>query len=129
MPAPDLPPWPTLLAWARDEVAETLRAMPADLRARAQSLPVTYEPFPSSALVDEGMEEDLLGLFVGEEMAETGATQAPLPAQILIFLANIWDYAEGDAAVFREEVRATYLHELGHYLGLDEDDLDARGLG
>jgi len=30
--------------------------------------------------------------------------------------------------VYREEVRVTYLHELGHYLGWDEDDLTARGL-
>jgi predicted Zn-dependent protease with MMP-like domain len=34
----------------------------------------------------------------------------------------------GDAATFREEVRRTYLHELGHYLGLDEDDLADRDL-
>jgi len=25
-------------------------------------------------------------------------------------------------------VRITYLHELGHYLGWDESDLEARGL-
>jgi predicted Zn-dependent protease with MMP-like domain len=30
--------------------------------------------------------------------------------------------------VFRDEVRLTYLHELGHYLGWDEDELAARGL-
>jgi predicted Zn-dependent protease with MMP-like domain len=29
---------------------------------------------------------------------------------------------------FRNEIRITYLHELGHYLGLDEDDLFERGL-
>ena len=29
---------------------------------------------------------------------------------------------------FRDEVHTTYLHELGHYLGLDEDDLTERGL-
>ena len=33
-----------------------------------------------------------------------------------------------DVDVFREEVRLTYLHELGHYLGWDEDELTARGL-
>jgi len=34
--------------------------------------------------------------------------------------------AEEDA--YREEVRITFLHELGHYLGLDEGDLSERGL-
>ena len=51
-----------------------------------------------------------------------------VPPQILLFLANLWDYADGDEALFREEVRTTYLHELGHYLGLDELDLEERGL-
>ena len=27
-----------------------------------------------------------------------------------------------------EEVRITYIHEFGHYLGLDESELEARGL-
>ena len=26
------------------------------------------------------------------------------------------------------KIRITYLHELGHYFGMDEDDLEARGL-
>ena len=51
-----------------------------------------------------------------------------LPPQILLFLANIWDYAGGAEPAFREEVRVTYLHELGHYLGWDESDLEVRGL-
>jgi len=34
--------------------------------------------------------------------------------------------AEEDS--YREEVRITFLHELGHYLGLDEGDLFQRGL-
>ena len=39
------------------------------------------------------------------------------------------DFAEDDPDTFREEVRITFLHELGHLLGLDEEDLDVRGLG
>ena len=27
-----------------------------------------------------------------------------------------------------EEVRITYIHEFGHYLGLDESELESRGL-
>jgi predicted Zn-dependent protease with MMP-like domain len=30
--------------------------------------------------------------------------------------------------MYREEIRATFPHEPGHYLGLDEGDLEARGL-
>jgi predicted Zn-dependent protease with MMP-like domain len=51
-----------------------------------------------------------------------------LPPQILLFLENIWDYAGGDTGLYRDEVRITYYHELGHYLGWDEDELSRRGL-
>jgi predicted Zn-dependent protease with MMP-like domain len=50
------------------------------------------------------------------------------PPQIFLFLENIWDQAEADEDAFREEVHITYLHELGHYLGLNEDELFDRGL-
>ena len=75
---------------------------------------------------DDGQEGDLLGLFIGPELAHEG--DEPMPPQIILFLENLWDEAEGNERTFRKEVRITYLHELGHYLGLDEDDLFERGL-
>jgi predicted Zn-dependent protease with MMP-like domain len=121
------PSWPSLLAAARHEVDETLEALPHDLSAAARDLPVIYERRPSPALLREGVEEDLLGLFVGDPRAEMSAP-APLPPQILLFLDNLWEFAEEDWHVFLEEVQTTYLHELGHYLGLDEVELGDRGL-
>ena len=52
----------------------------------------------------------------------------PCRPQIILFLENLWDFAEGEEEIFREEIHTTYLHELGHYLGLDEDELIERGL-
>ena len=51
-----------------------------------------------------------------------------LPAQILLFVGNLWNFSEADAQVFCREVRKTVLHELGHFLGLDEAELEARHL-
>jgi predicted Zn-dependent protease with MMP-like domain len=51
-----------------------------------------------------------------------------LPAQIILYLENIWWEADEDEMIFRQEVRATFYHELGHYLGLEEIDLEDRGL-
>ena len=65
-------------------------------------------------------------MFVGPEFADE--EHIPLPPQIILFLENIWELAEGDEKIFRDEVHTTFLHELGHYLGLDEDDLTERGL-
>jgi len=41
-------------------------------------------------------------------------------------LDNIWDEAQDSGRSYREELRRTLLHELGHYLGLEEDDLAVR---
>ena len=120
--------WQKLHALAREEVQATLAALPAPLRDRAQALPVTFERQPNAAQRRDGIEPDTLGLFVGPEFAEEETTTLPLPPQIILYLENIWDLAEADEEVFRDEVHTTYLHELGHYLGLDEDDLFDRGL-
>lgn len=120
--------WGNLLAEAQAEINATLASLPHKLHEKAADLPVTYEKRPSRALVKSGLDPDLLGLFVGEAFPDGEAGAVDLPPQILLFLENLWDFAEGDEEVFREEVRTTYLHELGHYLGLDEDGLFERGL-
>ena len=121
------PSWSELLEAARQEVAETLESLPPALREAARHLPVTYDRRPGPALVSDGLDPDLLGLFVGDPHGSGGAS-SPLPPQILLFLDNLWDISENDWDLFLDEVQTTYLHELGHYLGLDEIDLEERGL-
>jgi predicted Zn-dependent protease with MMP-like domain len=118
--------WKNLCDIASTEVEATLMQLPAPLREEAKQLPVTLERIPNAELLEEGIEADTLGIFTGAEFAEKG--HIPMPSQIILFLKNLWDYAEGDENAFREEIRTTFLHELGHYLGLDEDDLIKRGL-
>jgi len=103
-----------------------VEALPEPLRERAEKLPVIFERQPSVELRADGIEADTLGLFTGAEFVEEN--DVLLPPQIILFLENIWGFAETDEKHFREEVRTTFLHELGHYLGLDEDELTARGL-
>jgi predicted Zn-dependent protease with MMP-like domain len=98
------------------------------LREKAGALPVTFEPVPNDAFIKEGIEADTLGVFTGPAFADQEHSASPLPPQIILFLDNLWRLAEGDEQIFLDEVHTTYLHELGHYLGLDEDDLFERGL-
>jgi predicted Zn-dependent protease with MMP-like domain len=118
--------WNKLEALALAELEATLGALPAPLREQAQKLPVTFERRPNRALQADGIAADTLGLFVGPEFAEQNAV--PMPPQIILFLENLWEQAEADEEFFCDEVHTTLLHELGHYLGLDEDDLTERGL-
>lgn len=112
-----------LIKPAEDEVAAVIAALPAPLAGPARQVPVIFRAMPDP---DDGQDDDLLGLFIGPELACEG--DGPMPPQIILFLENLWDEAEGSESAFRNEVRITYLHELGHYLGLDEDELMERGL-
>jgi predicted Zn-dependent protease with MMP-like domain len=112
---------------AEQVVAAARQRLPAEVRAAADRVPVCYEPFPNAAIQAEGWEPDILGLFVGHPHG-TDLDAQDLPPQILLFLENLWDYAEGDEEIYRDEVRLTYLHELGHYLGWDEEEIAQRGL-
>ncbi len=120
--------WERLHELALAEVAATLRSLPDPLRQRAEAVPVAFERRPGRSQRREGIEPDTLGLFTGPEFADEESSLIPLPPRIFLFLENIWEQAQGDEEVFREEVHTTFLHELGHYLGLDEDGLIERGL-
>lgn len=115
--------------WAEREVRGLRRRLSPEVARHADGIPVVCFPAPTREMVeDEGLEPDLLGLFVGPALDEAEGLDDPLPPEILLFLENLWDYAEEDPEIFREEVRRTYLHELGHYLGLEEDDMAPRDL-
>lgn len=121
--------WRRLQTAADEEVEALVRRLPSDLRDKARAIPVTHEPFPTREMVeDDKLDPDLLGLFVGNCYADGASDGGDLPPQILLFLVSLWDYADHREKDFRDEVRRTYLHELGHYLGLDEGDLEARDL-
>ncbi len=118
--------WEKLCALATSEIEAILDELPKPLRARAAKLPVTLERVPNADLQADGIAPDILGLFTGAEFADE--EMIPLPPQIILFLENIWEFAESDEESFCDEVHTTFLHELGHYLGLDEGGLIERGL-
>ena len=119
---------PKLNFIAQQVVSAVQLRLPDAIRATVAAVPVCCEPYPNDDLLADGLEPDILGLFVGHEHLGELGEHATLPPQILLFVDNIWDLAEGDEETFRDEVRLTYLHELGHFLGWDEDEIARRGL-
>ena len=120
--------WERLRSEAEAVVRRTLGGLPADLRQQTARLAVCFERRPTRAMIGDGVDADVMGLFVGMNIEDEGAGGAELPGQILLFLEMIDEESEGDPARYRREVRTTLLHELGHYLGLEEDELKERGL-
>jgi len=109
-------------------VARLQKRLPPEIAPLARGVPVHYEAVPSESVLEDGFEPDILGLFSGNPYGSEYRESDPAPPQIFLYLENLWDFAEGDLRAFGEELRVTYLHELGHYLGWDEEALAERGL-
>jgi predicted Zn-dependent protease with MMP-like domain len=126
----DLAAEPGPLVISEDDVEQialqTLAELPAQIREKLERVPILIDDVPSEALVDDGVDPRLLGLFQGTPMPEDGAL-APTVTNILLFRSNL-QRACVDADHLAEEIRITVLHETAHYFGLDEDDLEALGL-
>lgn len=126
----DLAAEPAPLEVSEDDVEQialqTLAELPDDIRARLERVPILIDDMPSEALVADGLDPRLLGLFQGTPMPEDGAL-APTVTNILLFRGNLRRTCS-DAEQLAEEIRITVLHETAHYFGLDEDDLEELGL-
>jgi predicted Zn-dependent protease with MMP-like domain/Tfp pilus assembly protein PilF len=123
-------PGPGALTISEDDVEQialqTLAELPEDIREKLGRVPILIDQAPSEALVADGVDPRLLGLFQGTPMPEDGGL-APTVTNILLFRGNLARTCS-DAEHLAEEIRITVLHETAHYFGLDEDDLEALGL-
>jgi predicted Zn-dependent protease with MMP-like domain len=110
---------------------QVLSGLPERFKKLVADVPILVEERPSEELVSEGFDPRSLGLFSGPTQGErAGPDVAPAPTRIVLYAANLAAYADpSDAEELRHEVEVTLLHELGHYFGLDEDELEALGLG
>ncbi len=119
-----------LTAWAEKELEEVLGELPEDIRVSASECPVRLLMEPTPLQREEMGEEvwGLLGLFEGCSRMEGFPSSPDQVPRISLFLDTLWEEAEEDRSLFCEEVRITYLHELGHYLGWDEEQVESYGL-
>ena len=110
--------WDSLKARAEEVIEKTMAQLPPEVLAEARNVPVLFEMECKS-------DPDILGTYGHFTPNEIGEANGP----IILYLATIEDYCAEEGSDFAAEVRLTYLHELGHHLGWDEGDLEARGLG
>jgi predicted Zn-dependent protease with MMP-like domain len=116
-----------------DVIEEAAAALPEALRKHLEEVPIVVELAPPLELGRTGppgdIPPDLLGLFVGSSLLERNE-EDPLGGvpRIYLFQRNI-ERACQDRDDVVEQVRVTLYHELGHYLGFDEEGVDELGLG
>jgi predicted Zn-dependent protease with MMP-like domain len=117
--------FPGLLALAESELGQLTKSLPPQLQQAVSKIAVVLEDRPGPSWIAEGVDKEQLGLFEGVGSEDPSHHHLP---RMVLWLGNIWELCNGDLEVYREEVRVTFLHELGHYLGLDEEDLEERDL-
>lgn len=113
-----------------DRVAEAVLAeLPPTLRAEAEQvfLEVEERPTPEQRRALEDDDGALLGLYEGVPLVQRGADSVLLePDRITLFQRPIEMAARTEEEV-RRQIRKTLIHELGHFFGFDEDELQERG--
>lgn len=105
-------------------VQEALDALPARFRRRLENVAVVVEDYPPGEPPDGSDPADLLtGEFIGVPATEKSVWDAQGPDRVVLYQKNIEALCATEDAV-RDEVRLTVLHELGHYFGMDESQLE-----
>lgn len=113
-------------------VEEARGMMHPSVRSYLDHVAFVVEEVPSEDLCREfeppALPGEILGFFSGNALTDRqGEGGVPVPPTIVLFRRNLERIAQDREHVV-DEVRVTVLHEIGHFLGLDEDDLEARGL-
>lgn len=117
------------------EVANSaVEALPAEfLRALRENLAIVIEPVPPREILetsDPPFSPTILGLYTGVPLPEREASTSPpsLPDVIHLFQRNIEREASNREEV-AEQIVTTVYHEIGHYFGMEEEELEELDLG
>ena len=100
-------------------VEQSLARLPGRFRSKLTNIAIIIEDLPPRE-AERG--DLLLGLFHGVPLTEKSTFQTSLPDRIFLYQRNIEAVCSTDEEI-RQEIRDTLLHELGHYFGLNEDEL------
>ena len=113
-------------------VEEARAQLPGEFDRCLENLSIRLEELPDEEILksfDPPMDPCLLGLFVGVPIPEkTADTLLRMPDQVFIFQRNL-ERSCLTHEILVEEIRTTLYHEIGHYMGHDEDELDDLGIG
>jgi predicted Zn-dependent protease with MMP-like domain/Flp pilus assembly protein TadD len=132
--APDEFPKPIALSHAAFDAAveDALVGLPEPVRRYLSNVAITVEDLPQDDdLVgsDPPLSPAILGIFRGSPYGHKASMDpwSHFPSSIVLYQKNLERFASSRADLI-EQIGVTLVHEVGHFLGLDEEDLWERGL-
>ena len=110
-------------------VAEAVLLIPRRFRREMKNLALVVEDEPSDALLadlDIEPPDTLFGLYQGTPITERNAGHGnSLPDVITIYQTPIEEESGGDEDDARAVIGEPLIHEVGHYFGLSEEEIEA----
>ncbi|HVE83153.1 MAG TPA: metallopeptidase family protein [Myxococcales bacterium] len=113
-------------------VADALEQLPSHVKPYLGNTTISVELLPGEEDLtssDPPLSPCILGVFRGTPIGERSVTSSAdhFPASIVLYQKNLERFARTRAELC-EQIGITLLHEVGHLVGLDEEDLWERGL-
>jgi predicted Zn-dependent protease with MMP-like domain len=109
---------------------EAVSGLPEEIRKKIENVQIVVRDARKPKPGDEVDERELYGLYAGTPLTERLHDDlGRLPDTIILFKNNLESDFEDDRAGLITCIQETMLHELGHYFGFDEEDLEDMGIG
>ena len=111
-------------------VKDALAKLPPWVRQRMKNVSVAVQDQPTTkelraAGVPKG--DTLLGLFVGTSLANKSVFDTPQDVDRIILYRKPLEESCANHAELVKEIRKTVIHEVGHFLGMEEEELERLG--
>jgi predicted Zn-dependent protease with MMP-like domain len=113
-------------------VEEALASLPEPIRRYLANVAIAVEDLPADddlLASDPPLSPSILGIFRGSPLGQKGSMDpwSHFPSSIVLYQKNLQRFAR-DRKELVEQIGITLIHEVGHFLGLDEEQLWERGL-
>ena len=107
-------------------VEKAIAELPEEFKSRIDNVVIAVEDEPTDEdyeLTDTPDDEDLFGIYRGPMRTEMTWDMIPgLPPQVVVFRGPILRNT-GSSREAVKEIKDTIIHELGHYFGLEDDEM------
>ena len=110
-------------------VRQAYKQVPPPVQQALRNVDIAVEEWPGHDELGQDWDGvDLFGLYTGVPLPEREGGEPLLPDRIVIYRQPILRHCSTREQA-EQEIRTTLLHEVGHYLGMGEDDLHRLGYG
>ena len=107
-------------------VEKAIAELPEEFKSRIENVVIAVEDEPTDEdyeLTDTPDDEDLFGIYRGPMRTEMTWDMLPgLPPQVVVFRGPILRNTKSSREAVTE-IKDTIVHELGHYFGLEDEEM------